>query len=131
MLKVEGVNPDRIKCVAYGERQRVDLNGITVADLNEYGPSFDGRWTDDDFRRDAQAVMAAAFDAWRASGGTRLWPEPPPEPVDCVCGAKARVAFDSRHVIVCNRTGCVYAAYSVAEWNPMQATLKALKGAKS
>ena len=140
MLKVEGVNPDRIKCETHDSGyQAVKLDGCEVAVLATGGAAFNcwfskNRHERIRFRRrsEQEAVMNAAIDEWRASGGTRLWPEPPQEPVDCVCGWKSRLISDTdRHVFVCDRVGCIYAAYSVDEWNAIQATLKAMKGVKS
>lgn len=131
MLKVEGVDPARIKCEAEtsGTRWalRVRLDGLTVASLSANGLLFGGHWSGG-FKADAEAVMIAAFDEWRASDGKRLWPEPPPpRPVDCVCGGRATlVEGDFDKWVECD--GCLLQANSVEEWNPMQATLKALKG---
>lgn len=72
--------------------------------------------------------MNAAIDEWRASGGKRLWPEPPPEPVDCVCGGKAEVVEGI--AVYCSGNKCFLRTNTVEEWNPMQDTLKKLKSAK-
>lgn len=104
MLKVGGIDPKRITCEVYKDGvSHVYLDGdYVIARLDDHGPVFDGSWAGD-FRRDAQAVMNAAIDEWRASGGKRLWPEPPPEPVDCVCGGKARIQpFGHMRYVMCD-----------------------------
>lgn len=131
MLKVEGIDPARITCeVDQHGVCRVVLDGdCVIARLGDHGPWFDGRWMGDDFRRDTIAVMNACIDEWRASGGTRLWPEPLPEPVDCVCGTKA--LHGKKGPVVCDRKGCYFAANTVAEWNAIQDMLKKMKEATS
>lgn len=132
MLTIPGVDPSRIKCKVdqYGVH-RVHLDDWMIVRLHEDGPLFDGSWScsSSNFRRDAIAVMNACIDEWRASGGKRLWPEPPPpQPVDCVCGARAYLYGEGGYV-ECERDGCRLGANNVAEWNPMQDALKKLKEA--
>lgn len=130
MLTVLGIDPKRITCeVGEDGVSRVYLGGVLTAWLGDHGTGFEGNWLSDDFRRDAQAVMNAAIDEWRASGGKRLWPEsPPPEPVDCVCGAKVR---DYEDAVYCERGCCSLTANNVIEWNAIQAALKKMKESTS
>lgn len=122
-LHVPGVDPARIKCYVDGKVQRVWLDSAWVACLEEAGIEFNSG--DDPASR---AVMNATIDHWRATG--RLFPEPTPEPVECVCGGKPKlcssvdlpVAF-----VVCIGVSCNLRANTVAQWNTIQAALKAAK----
>lgn len=125
-LNVPGVDPAKIECREDARCSRVYLDGSNIATLDSDGPLFDGCWDRGDvFRRDSIAVMNAAIDHWRATG--RLFPEPKVEPVDCVCGSKVS---DGPLAVVCNGCElgrCFLRANTVAEWNVIQAALKAAK----
>lgn len=133
MLKVEGIEPSRIQCRIEDGVHLVRLGGCYIARLEVNGNvDFYGSWGDE-IRRDAHAVVNAAIDEWRASGGKRLWPEPPREPVQCVCGGAPMIGTDTSmlySMVVCSRASCHLRANTVEEWNPMQDTLKKLKSAK-
>jgi len=131
VLSVPGIDPARIECYADSRVQMVRLDELRIAVIDQNGPVFDGCWDRGDvFRRDAISVMNACIDHWRATG--RLFPEPPPEPVECVCGilAKAGTTPDDRTFVICKSPTCYLRANTVEQWNTMQAALKAAKEGK-
>lgn len=124
-LSVPGVDPADIECRTDTEGvQRVKFRDRTVSFLGPEGPWFDGNWIDAKIRSDCQKVMNACIDNWRATG--RLFPEPLPEPVACVCGGKAAVS-QSGGDVWCANNCCQLGANNVADWNIIQAALKAKK----
>lgn len=123
-LNVPGIDPARIECLENDGRQEVRIvNGGWVAALGLTGVSFSTRHDN----ACCKVAMIAAFDHWRATG--RLFPEPPPEPVECVCGGKAKVRIDGEFMF-CSTVSCHLRANTVEQWNIMQAALKAAKEGK-
>lgn len=123
-LSVPGIDPARIECEEDGGWQRVRVDRICVASIDERSVPAFGFVDNLNCTKDRLAVMVAAFDHWRATG--RLFPEPPPEPVECVCGGKGKLQIDGE-VVFCGDVSCRLAANTVAEWSVMQAALKAAK----
>lgn len=124
-LNVPGVDPADIECHALPDgRQWVTFKDRQVAFLNSNGPLFDGNWITDSIRDDFQKVMNACIDYWRATG--RLFPEPTPQPVGCVCGGNGKLRIDGRYVF-CTATPCHLGANTVDQWNIIQAALKSAK----
>lgn len=129
-LNVQGVDPARIECRTEPNGvQSIDLDNLRCAWMSSKGRAwFDGSRHPEHVASNAEAVMNAAIDHWRATG--RLFPEPTPEPVECVCGGKPKlcssvdlpVAF-----VVCIGVSCNLRANTVAQWNTIQAALKAAK----
>jgi len=129
-LSVPGIDPARIECEEDGGWQRVRVDRICVASIVERSVPAFGFVDNLNCTKDRLAVMVAAFDHWRATG--RLFPEPPPEPVECVCGilAKAGTTPDDRTFVICKSPTCYLRANTVEQWNVMQAALKAAKEGK-
>ena len=124
-LNVPGVDPADIECHTSPDGRRwVTFKDRQVAFLNSDGPSFDGNWTTDSIRADCQKVMNACIDHWRATG--RLFPEPPPKPVDCVCGGEAAVS-DVHGGVWCRTSNCELSANTVDQWNIIQSALQVAK----
>jgi len=121
-LNVPGIHPSRIECEEKGGVQTVKVVRMGwIAKLDPIGVTF--CFADDD----GKAVMNAAIDHWRATG--RLFPEPLPEPVECVCGGKGKLRIDGE-VVFCGEVRCRLAANTVEQWSIMQAALKAAKEGK-
>lgn len=130
-LNVPGIDPARIECCTGKDgRQVVNAMGYPVASLTLNGEvAFYANYSDS-IRENCKKVMNAAIDHWRATG--RLFPEPSPEPVECVCGilAKAGTTPDDRTFVICKSPACYLRANTVEQWNTMQAALKAAKEGK-
>lgn len=80
MLTVPGIDPKRIKCEADSNNSfRVRLDTSTIARIDGGRFFFDGNWDDLRLLSDARTVLRVVIPEWLASGGTRLWPPPPPD----------------------------------------------------